>query len=410
MLLESIKEITKDGRIIVKDNESLKNGVKDARSLSRAKYEQLRKDGYLEAETDFYGSNKDLVDIRWAVSGKRETIQFTDANLIEEVWHVKDAQQVVENYKGIDIVYSESEGKYWAKIGTKTIEDIDVNRLKSKINGFKDSVAKDADYKGYKIENRNGEYIIIIKGLLYNEPYKTSFSSLAEAKKEIDNYLNRKPGIKNSNSSDSQYTKAEYQLKMLSLTNKLQQAKQLGDSEEAKEIQKEIDELKVLGSGVQDNLNSKMKFGKSSAIEFIKKQYPNAKVEIGNEEILFYQNNELIGQYDISTSTLYYQFKTKDSDIEAKITDLTEKAKQARAQGYAADQYKAEIEKLKAKDKKTKDSPRDNIERQIDKLEDELEKASGAEKAEIQAKIDALEEKLDNIEDSKDILTQDPNK
>jgi hypothetical protein len=410
MLLESIKEITKDGRIIVKDNESLKNGVKDARSLSRAKYEQLRKDGYLEAETDFYGSNKDLVDIRWAVSGKRETIQFTDANLIEEVWHVKDAQQVVENYKGIDIVYSESEGKYWAKIGTKTIEDIDVNRLKSKINGFKDSVAKDADYKGYKIENRNGEYIIIIKGLLYNEPYKTSFSSLAEAKKEIDNYLNRKPGIKNSNSSDSQYTKAEYQLKMLSLTNKLQQAKQLGDSEEAKEIQKEIDELKVLGSGVQDNLNSKMKFGKSSAIEFIKKQYPNAKVEIGNEEILFYQNNELIGQYDISTSTLYYQFKTKDSDIEAKITDLTEKAKQARAQGYAADQYKAEIEKLKAKDKKTKDSPRDNIERQIDKLEDELEKASGAKKAEIQAKIDELEEKLDNIEDSKDILTQDPNK
>jgi len=321
---------------------------------------------------------------------------------------VKDAQQVVENYKGIDIVYSESEGKYWAKIGTKTIEDIDVNRLKSKINGFKDSVAKDADYKGYKIENRNGEYIIIIKGLLYNEPYKTSFSSLAEAKKEIDNYLNRKPGIKNSNSSDSQYTKAEYQLKMLNLTNKLQQAKQLGDSEEAKEIQKEIDELKTLESGVQDAATFEQNY-KGIKI-YSEPNYSGGKK--------FYWVHPKTGQ-NINWNTLidvkedidgHKELGYLDSDIEAKITDLTEKAKQARAQGYAADQYEAEIEKLKAKDKKTKDSPRDNIERQIDKLEDELEKASGAKKAEIQAKIDELEEKLDNIEDYKDILTQDPNK
>jgi hypothetical protein len=259
-------------------------------------------------------------------------------------------------------------------------------------------IIEEDTYKGkhYKIWSEGLTYFGKVDGIA---DY-FSASNIIQLKKNIKEVI--------SETKDSQYTKAEYQLKILSLTNKLQKAKQLGDSEEAKEIQKKIDELKALESGVQDTATFEQNY-KGIKI-YSEPNYSGGKK--------FYWVHPKTGQ-NINWNTLmdvkedidrHKDLGYLDSDTEAKITDLTEKVKQARAQGYAADQYEVEIEKLKAKDKKTKDTPRDNIERQIDKLEDQLEKATGAEKVRIQAEIDNLEEDLEYNQDSKDILTQDPNK
>lgn len=256
---------------------------------------------------------------------------------------------------------------------------------------------------------------------------------------------------------DSQYTKSEYAEMLARLQRQLQQARSLGDTEEAKELQKEIDDLKALESGVQD-----------STLE----TYGRANISYEGDDIVARTfKGELISRkkqsddYKKDVEALKKKidiYFSKDSDTEAKITDLTEKAKAARAQGYAADQYEAEIEKLKAldktfekgyelsrlisklrirgmysdadkleanrntnglseeaqkiikeetRDKKTKDSPRDNIERQIDELEDELEEATGKKKSDIQAKIKELEKQLESVNDAYDEvdwLTIDP--
>ena len=254
---------------------------------------------------------------------------------------------------------------------------------------------------------------------------------------------------------DSQYTKSEYAEMLARLQRQLQQARSLGDTEEAKELQKEIDDLKALESGVQDAaLSIIRKDDKWKLIGPIKEQeLHDLGVEKGFNS---YQDAlDAIKKYG-------YTLFGKDSDTEAKITDLTEKAKAARAQGYAADQYEAEIEKLKAldktfekgyelsrlisklrirgmysdadkleanrntnglseeaqkiikeetRDKKTRDSQRDNIERQIDELEDELEDATGKKKSDIQAKIKELEKQLESVNDAYDEvdwLTLDP--
>ena len=62
-------------------------------------------------------------------------IQIKNGRLIPTNVFTRDANNAVQNYKGKDIAYSESEGKYWCKVGTKTIEDIDINKLKKKIDG-----------------------------------------------------------------------------------------------------------------------------------------------------------------------------------------------------------------------------------------------------------------------------------
>ena len=315
-------------------------------------------------------------------------------------------------------------------------------------------------YKGkhYKIWSEGLTYFGKVDGIV---DY-FSASNIIQLKKNIKEVI--------SETKDSQYTKSEYQERLTSLNNQLSQAKQLGDSEEAKEIQKEIDELKALESGVQDKEDTYNVFAKRDG----KKQ------QFNNKPLNSKEADELVREIEngkipsVEKGSAYrMSIDSKASDTEAKITDLTEKAKAARAQGYAADQYEAEIEKLKAKDKKTKDestknsliteylnwvkkngynqsrktlkqfinekgygenvldlidknlsldstkdSPtkRDIIENQIDKLEDELEKelrksGKNALTAKIEAQIDSLEEKLDNTNDAYDEvdwLTLDP--
>ena len=194
----------------------------------------------------------------------------------------------------------------------------------------------------------------------------------------------------------------------------MQKAKQLGDSEEAKEIQKKIDELKALESGVQDTATFEQNY---KGIKIYSE--PNNS---GGKR--FYWVHPKTGQ-NIHWNTLIDVKEDIDGhkelgyldSTEAKITDLTEKATQARAQGYAADQYEVEIEKLKAKDKKTKDSQRDDIEKYIDKLEDDLEEAKKNKNEnkikEIRLEIERQENRLRNYDskdayDEVDWLTLDP--
>lgn len=263
-----------------------------------------------------------------------------------------------------------------------------------------DSSTKDEKYKGYEIIAEGNKFKVFPELPGAHKIY----SSIGEAQDFITDYLDEKA----SRGKDSQYTKAEYSLKILSLTTKLSKAKQLGDSEEAKEIQKEIDELKALEGGVQD-----AKAGEQYHVEQYSANDFYVEDPVGGDSTGPFKTRAE-AQRECEKRNASYN---KDSDTEAKITDLTEKAKAARAQGYAADQYEAEIEKLKAKDKKTKDSQRDDIEKYIDKLEDDLEEAKKNKNEnkikEIRLEIERQENRLRNYDskdayDEVDWLTLDP--
>lgn len=62
----------------------------------------------------------------------------------------------------------------------------------------------------------------------------------------------------------------------------------------------------------RDDLNTKMKMSKSSAKQFIEKQYPNVIIENEDDSVLFKLNGKIIGQYDLNTGILYYQFKKSE--------------------------------------------------------------------------------------------------
>ena len=80
------------------------SSIGDARSLTRAKYEQLRKDGQLEAETDIYGASKNLVDVRWH-TGKRETIEFSDSSPDKAEFLRKKIDEAENAGKKEEVVY-----------------------------------------------------------------------------------------------------------------------------------------------------------------------------------------------------------------------------------------------------------------------------------------------------------------
>lgn len=192
-------------------------------------------------------------------------------------------------------------------------------------------VVKDADYSGRTL------YVFKLgstfKGKLHND--RTVFPVVSlPTKEEINKWAkeNNFSEVRFMDSKDSQYTKSEYAEMLARLQRQLQQAKSLGDTEEAKELQKEIDDLKALESGVQDKSTKDSHIGYAT--------YKGKKISWDKRTISY---KEVIRFID-------------SNDTEAKITDLTEKAKAARAQGYAADQYEAEIEKLKALDKKNNDA------------------------------------------------------
>jgi hypothetical protein len=268
-----------------------------------------------------------------------------------------------------------------------------------------DGLTKDENYKGYEIKETAEGYIVTSperkKESLYRSPH-----SLEDVKKSIDNRI--------SKNLDSQYTKAEYQLKILSLTNKLQKAKQLGDSEEAKELQKKIDELKALESGVQDGwgIIAGHKGWK------ILREYAESTGRPTGKYMAAPENFRSGVEFDKIQGNSIDEVKSKidkikSNDTEAKITDLTEKAKQARAQGYAADQYEVEIEKLKAKDKKTKDGrSKKEILEDIGEVKLDIQECKREHRfyGDLSQELKDLEQELKDTSDSKDILTQDPNK
>ena len=266
-----------------------------------------------------------------------------------------------------------------------------------------DGLTKDENYKGYEIKETAEGYIVTSperkKESLYRSPH-----SLEDVKKSIDNRI--------SKNLDSQYTKAEYQLKILSLTNKLQKAKQLGDSEEAKELQKKIDELKALERGVQDALEKVYRGIDIYLLEdgSFKASFHGDEATGNSVDDIKRKLDGFIKKWESKGSKYPYP---KDSDTEAKITDLTEKAKQARAQGYAADQYEVEIEKLKAKDKKTKDGrSKKEILEDIGEVKLDIQECKREHRfyGDLSQELKDLEQELKDTSDSKDILTQDPNK
>lgn len=254
-------------------------------------------------------------------------------------------------------------------------------------------------YKGkhYKIWSEGLTYFGKVDGIV---DY-FSASNIIQLKKNIKEVI--------SETKDSQYIKSEYQERLTSLNNQLSQAKQLGDSEEAKEIQKEIDELKALEGGVQDRVIKDIDHELKIAIDTVKN--PAKGIFLGGptaEEA----EKKLRQKYGYTEAQIK-KLKTGDSDTEAKITDLTEKAKQARAQGYAADQYEVEIEKLKAKDKKTKDGrSKKEILEDIGEVKLDIQECKREHRfyGDLSQELKDLEQELKDTSDSKDILTQDPNK
>jgi hypothetical protein len=251
-------------------------------------------------------------------------------------------------------------------------------------------------------------------------------------------------------SKDSSYTQAEYQAKMTILSNQLQQAKQLGDSEEAIEIQKEIDDMKASENGVQDKATKDKTFSIStgrwegdveiidgthiklkpkdsdkwaSALHFnqVPDDIMNALKSKGQVQGNFFKDAENIfteeARNQISENMFHKKYNElsspqsnavneaiqsnakKSKDSEEKITDLTEKAKAARAMGYDTAHYDAEIEKLKALDDDFKWAKIGQLKEAIARCKRDGNTAE-ATKLEKQ-----LEDQL-----SKDTLTEDPTK
>jgi len=85
---------------------------------------------------------------------------------------MKDKQEPVQTYKGVDIIYDDIQGNYWAVYNGQvlSIKDIDINRLKRKIDEYLgttgDSKTKDSLFKGQKVTAIKSE-----RGLREGETY-----------------------------------------------------------------------------------------------------------------------------------------------------------------------------------------------------------------------------------------------
>ena len=52
--------------------------IQNIKYMTQAQYDRAVKEGRMEPQTDFWGRRKNLVEVRFVGSGKRETIEITD--------------------------------------------------------------------------------------------------------------------------------------------------------------------------------------------------------------------------------------------------------------------------------------------------------------------------------------------
>lgn len=182
-----------------------------------------------------------------------------------------------------------------------------------------DECANDADnrfveeYKGYKIyKNPIGLRAIPNGGGESIDDIRYGGGDLIELKKKID---------RKNRGQDQEPTETESQI--AELTKNMDAARARGYDISA--YQKEIAKLKSM-----DALNAKMKLSQSAAIAMIQKMYPNTQYSEDNRgSLIFAFNGNIVGQYDIETKTLYYQFKSSQDKYTG--DPLTDKGKEIMA-------------------------------------------------------------------------------
>ena len=153
---------TKDKKFSVKGKDAgydpaMPKNIAKAKALSVAQGKAASDEAYDPLDPENIAEEKELAKARGAAASDKK---------------MKDKQEPVQTYKGVDIIYDDIQGNYWAVYNGQvlSIKDIDINRLKRKIDEYLgttgDSKTKDSLFKGQKVTAIKSE-----QGLREGETY-----------------------------------------------------------------------------------------------------------------------------------------------------------------------------------------------------------------------------------------------
>ena len=226
------------------------------------------------------------------------------------------------------------------------------------------SNTNDASYKDFLQYKGDSYSAKELYDKLVSEGRIKRMSTLTE-KQKTERLGNDHPLVESSDggifavTKDAAYTKEDFMSQLGKLNDLFTHARQIGNFEEAVELQKQITEIEKLMMGVQDanpdrntSFVEEKKILSKDALGDIYKGFTISKEGDGKFSAKNSEGEKFEGREDdIKTAIDNYQ-KKKDEEILAKkktidsIKELQAKAVKVRSMGYASDGYDAEIEKI----------------------------------------------------------------